>query len=114
MCPGSTPERCYKEQQSDRLSTKCETSQGSYPEKLAQKMHNNMSDNVSVDAFKKSKPGRGRGQGAGRGGGRGGYQHRSQSGYHHTSSGRQGKCSNWHIASSEAMSCIWTELLHLW
>ena len=63
-------------------------------------MHNNMSDNVSVDAFKKSKPGRGRGQGAGRGygrghgGGQGGYQHRSQSGYCHTSSGQQGKCSN--------------------
>ena len=59
-----------------------------------------MSDNVSVDAFKKSKPGRGRGQGAGhsygrgRGGGRGAYQHRSQSGYHHTSSGQQGKCGN--------------------
>ena len=40
-------------------------------EKLAHKMHNNMSDNVSVDAFKKSKPGRGRGQGAGCGYGRG-------------------------------------------
>ena len=59
-----------------------------------------MSDNVSVDAFKKSKPGRGHGQGTGcgygrgRGGGRGGYQHRLQSGYHHTSSGQQGKCGN--------------------
>ena len=59
-----------------------------------------MSDNVSVDAFKKSKPGRGRGQGAGRGygrgcgGGRGSYQHRSQSGYRHTSSSWQGKYSN--------------------
>ena len=69
-------------------------------EKLAHKMHNNMSDNVSVDAFKKSQPGRGRGHGAGRGhgrgrgGGRGGYQHRSQSGYRHTSLGRQGKCGN--------------------
>ena len=40
-------------------------------EKLADKMHNNMSDNVSVDAFKKSKPGRGCGQGAGHGYGRG-------------------------------------------
>ena len=40
-------------------------------EKLAHKMHNNMSDNVSVDAFKKSKPGRGRGHGADRGHGRG-------------------------------------------
>ena len=55
---------------------------------------------MSVDAFKKSKPGRGRGQGTGRGygrgrgGGRGSYQHRSQSGYRHTSSGRQGKCGN--------------------
>ena len=69
-------------------------------EKLAHKIHNNLSDNVSVDAFKKSKPGRGHGQGAGRGygrgrgGGRGGYQHRSQSAYRHTSSGWQGKCSN--------------------
>ena len=59
-----------------------------------------MSDNVSVDAFKKSKPGRGCGQGAGRGygrgrgGGRSGYQPRSQSGYCHTSSGQQGKCGN--------------------
>ena len=89
-------------------------------EKLAHKMHNNMSDNVSVDAFKKSKPGRGHGQaagrgyGRGRGGGRGGYPHRSQSGYRHTSSGRQGRCGNWHIASSKTMSCVWTKLLHLW
>ena len=55
---------------------------------------------MSVDAFKKSKPGRGHGQGAARGygrgcgGGQGGYKHRSQSSYHHTSSGRQGKCGN--------------------
>ena len=51
-------------------------------EKVAHKMHNNMSDNVSVDAFKETKPGRGHGQGANRGhgrgcaGGRGSYQHR--------------------------------------
>ena len=69
-------------------------------EKLAHKMHNSMSDNVSVDAFKKSKPARGCGQGAGhgygrgRGGSQGGYQHRLQSGCHHTSSGWQGKCGN--------------------
>ena len=28
-------------------------------EKLAHKIHNNMSDNMSVDVFKKTKPGRG-------------------------------------------------------
>ena len=69
-------------------------------EKLAHKMHNNMSDNVSVDAFKKTKPGRGRGHGAGRGygrgrgGGRGGYHPRSQSGYHRQSAGKGSKCNN--------------------
>ena len=69
-------------------------------EKLAQKMHSNQGDNVSVDAFKKSKPGKGRGfrggysQGPGRGGGRGSYHQRTPSRYRHPSSDQQGKCGN--------------------
>ena len=53
-----------------------------------------MNDNVSVDAFKKTKSGRGHGQGFGSGygrgrrGGRGGYHPRSQSGYCHQSAGK--------------------------
>ena len=47
-------------------------------EKLTQKMHSNMGNSVSVDAFKKTKSGRGRGPPGGcghggRGGARGGY-----------------------------------------
>ena len=43
-------------------------------EKLSHKMHSNLADNVSVDAFKKTKPGRGHSQPGGccQGGSQGG------------------------------------------
>ena len=71
-------------------------------EKLAQKMHSNSGDNVSVDALRKTKSGRGRGygqqggrgRGRGRGGSQGGYRQRTPSRYRNQSSDRRGKCNN--------------------
>ena len=65
-------------------------------EKLTQKMHSNSSDNVSVDALRKTKLGRGRGcgqqgghgRGRGQGGSQGGYHQRTPSRYRNQSSDR--------------------------
>ena len=73
-------------------------------------MHSNVSDNVSVDGFKNTKPGRGHGHGVdhgrGCGGGQGGHHPRSKSSIWNPSLDRQGKLTLTHDTNQDSVR-IW-------